>query len=248
MQDLDRSEQRPSQVRRRTIDYATTGRDAAPGARTAADEPVARDPLDRSTMPPSRPVSDEAFDADARTLRAPPPSSSPTERRLERGEATIELHEEQLVAEKDLRDVGEIVVRTEVNDVPARMEVEAIREEVEIEHVPVGTFVRERRPSWEEGDVLVIPIYEEQLVVSKRLVLREQIYVRRVASAERHLVEQTVQRERLVVEDPQGTGLVHVQYPEPATQVDEHDQLATDGRDGRQESGFFEGLVRKALR
>src|SRR5439155_6212292 len=125
----------------------------------------------------------------------------------------LELREEQLVAHKDLRHLGEVVVRTEVEEVPGRLEVEAEREEVEVDHVPVGQVVRERVAPWEEGDVLVVPVYEEQLVVVKRLVLKEELRIRRVASTERQVFEDVLRRERLVIEDPQNTGLVHEQFP-----------------------------------
>jgi uncharacterized protein (TIGR02271 family) len=162
---------------------------------------------------------------------------------------TLELREEQLIAHKDLRDLGQIEVRTTVEDVPGRLEVDAYREEVVVEHEAVGQTVSERDQPWEEDGVLIIPIYEEQLVVSKRLVLRERIRVRRVGTTERQLFEDTLRRERLVVEDPRATGLVRERYPvddeeeddtraEPASHAD-----AESGQDG----GFFEHLVRKAL-
>ncbi len=162
---------------------------------------------------------------------------------------TIELREEQLVAHKDLQQLGEIEVRTEVEEVPGRLEVDAYREEVLIDHEPVGQMVSEREKPWEEGDVLVIPIYEEQLVVTKRLMLKERMRVRRVGTTERQLFEDTLRRERLVVEDPRHTGLVREQYPtdqveEPETDEDKAKQAE---RDGPEDSGFLQHLVRKAL-
>jgi len=164
---------------------------------------------------------------------------------------TLELREEQLIAHKDLRDLGEIEVRTEVDDIPGRLEVDAYREEVVVEHEVVGQTVSERDKPWEEDGVLIIPIYEEQLVVTKRLVLRERIRVRRVGTTERQLFQDTLRRERLVVEDPQATGMVRERYP-----VDEADEgveapadepaRRADG-DEVKEGGFFEHLVRRAL-
>ena len=53
-------------------------------------------------------------------------------------ERTIELREEQLVPQKELRELGEVLVRTQVEEAPGRLEVEAYREEVEVEHEPAG--------------------------------------------------------------------------------------------------------------
>jgi uncharacterized protein (TIGR02271 family) len=147
-------------------------------------------------------------------------------------ERTIPLHEEELVAHKEIRELGEVVVRTRVEEVPSRLEVEAYREEVEVEHVPVGQVVSERVAPWEEDGVLIVPIYEEQLVVTKRLVLREHLRVRRVGTTETHLFEDTLRRERVEVEDPANTGLVHELYPDDR---DDDRSARPSGRKG----GFF---------
>jgi uncharacterized protein (TIGR02271 family) len=160
---------------------------------------------------------------------------------------TLELREEQLVAHKDLREMGTIEVRTEIEEVPGRLEVDAYREEVVVEHETVGQVVSERDKPWEEDDVLVIPIYEEQLVVTKRLVLRERMRVRRVATTERQLFQDTLRRERLVVEDPQHTGLVHEQYPAAHPESSPKDESSDLSTRNEPESGFLGNLVRKAL-
>ena len=160
---------------------------------------------------------------------------------------TLELREEQLVAHKNLREMGTIEVRTEIDEVPGRLEVDAYREEVLVEHETVGQVVSEREKPWEEDDVLVIPIYEEQLVVTKRLVLRERMRVRRVATTERQLFQDTLRRERLVVEDPQHTGLVHEQYPAAHPESSPEDESSGLPTRNEPESGFLGNLVRKAL-
>jgi uncharacterized protein (TIGR02271 family) len=165
---------------------------------------------------------------------------------------TIELREEQLVAQKELRELGEVEVRTEVDEVPGRLEVDAYLEEVEIEHEPVGQVVSERGQPWEEDGVLILPIYEEQLVVTKRLVLRERLRIKRVRAIERQLFEDTLRRERVVVEDPQHTGLVHERYPtgelagESAPAEDAAGDHQTES-DEHPEGGLLGQLVRKAL-
>jgi len=121
----------------------------------------------------------------------------------------IELREDQLVVKKELREVGEIVIRTVTEEIPAQLEIETLHEHVEVEHEPVGETVTERRRAWEEDGDLIVPIYEEQVVVTKRLVLRERLRVRRINTPNRQVWNDTVRRERVVVEDPQQTGLVH---------------------------------------
>jgi len=158
---------------------------------------------------------------------------------------TLELREERLVAHKETRELGEVQLRTEVDSAPGRLEVDAYREEVVVEHEPVGQVVTERAQPWEEDGVLVVPVYEERLVVSKRLVLRERIRIRRVGSTERQLFEDTLRRERLVIDDPNQTGRVREVYPSPAEEADNVEEAAEAPSDAR--PGLFEGLVRKAL-
>jgi uncharacterized protein (TIGR02271 family) len=165
---------------------------------------------------------------------------------LTAGERTLELREEQLVARKDLREVGEVRVRTTVEEVPARLEVEASREEVEVEHVPVGEFVTERMTPWEEDGVLVVPVYEEQLMVVKRLMLREHLRIRRVGTTERRLFEETLRRERLVIEDPTNSHLVHERYQTDDDAEKRGDERREDDH-GKDEGGLLGNLVRKAL-
>ncbi len=150
-------------------------------------------------------------------------------------EQTISLREEELVAHKEMRELGEVEIRTRVEEVPSRLEVEAYREEVEIEHLPVGQVVSERVAPWEEDGVLVVPVYEEQLVVTKRLVLREHLRVRRIGTTETRLFEDTLRRERVVVDDPTDSGLVHELYPDD----DEDREEEREERRPKRSGGFF---------
>jgi uncharacterized protein (TIGR02271 family) len=160
-------------------------------------------------------------------------------------EETLELREEQLVAHKELRELGEVVVHTQVEEVPGRLEVDAYREEVDIEHEPVGQAVSERREPWEEDGTLIVPVYEEQLVVSKRLILKERLRIRRISTTERQLFEDTLRRERLIVEDPSGSGLVHERYP--TEDADAETEPRPTRADDESQPGLLEHIVRKAL-
>jgi len=155
-------------------------------------------------------------------------------------ERTIELREEQLVAKKERHELGEVLIHTETEEVPARLEVEATHDEVVVEHEAVGQAVSEREPPWEHDGELIVPVYEEQLVVTKRLVLRERLHVRRVSAREQQLFQDTVRRDRLVVEDPQGTGAVREMHPTG-------DAAADDESEEQEKSGILTRLVSKAL-
>ena len=155
-------------------------------------------------------------------------------------EQVLELRQEQLVAQRQWHEIGEAVIRTEVVEVPGRLEVDALTEEVSVEHRPVGQVVTERRSPWQEDDVLVVPVYEEQLVVSKRLVMKEELRIRRVGVTERHVFEDTLRREQLKIEgDPR---LVHEHLQSGA------EPGPSDARSGGDEDGHGPGLLDQIVR
>jgi len=164
------------------------------------------------------------------------------QQRLVDEEQTLELREEQLVPHREMQERGHVRIRRVTEDKPARLEVEARSEEVEVVHEPVGKAVSERQEPWEDGDDLVVPIYEEQLVVTKRLVLREHLRIRRVESTRRELFEDTVRREKVAIEDSEHGALVHERYP---TEDETRDDEAPKQK--RKERGGLTDIVLKAL-
>jgi uncharacterized protein (TIGR02271 family) len=181
-----------------------------------------------------------------RLVRPTTPDTGPaSEERVD----TLELREEQLVPRKELEEVGRVRIRKAVEDVPRRLELDAYYEEAEIEHVPIGRVVKEREAAREEDGVHIVPIYEEQLVVVKRLVLKEEIRIRHQGVTEKRLFEETVRRERLVIEDPDRTGRVREHY---ATEQPEGERVAGDSVRGEEEESpeersLLEKLGRKVL-
>ena len=195
--------------------------------------------------------NDSVRDVDASTQLEDdaPTAHGVAERETDPQLRTLELREEQLVALKEVHEVGEIRLRTEVEHVPSRLEVDTVLEEIVVEHEPVSQVVRERVQPWQEDGVLILPVYEEQLVVVKRLVLKERLRIRRVAATERHVFEETLRRERLVIEDPDQSGVVHEQYPLVEQTHEDTGPLPDAGADAanKPEGGLLEDLVRKAL-
>jgi stress response protein YsnF len=73
-------------------------------------------------------------------------------------------------------------------------------ETIEIERVVVGRPIEAVPAVREEGDVTVIPVIEEVLVVERRLVLKEEIRLRRVQTTELHRETITLREQTAVVE------------------------------------------------
>jgi stress response protein YsnF len=73
-------------------------------------------------------------------------------------------------------------------------------EKIEIERVAIGRAIEAVPPVREEGDTTVIPVVEEVLVVERRLVLKEEIRLRRVHTTERHRETVTLRKQHAVIE------------------------------------------------
>jgi stress response protein YsnF len=74
------------------------------------------------------------------------------------------------------------------------------RETIEIEHVAIGRAVDAAPPVREEGDVTVISVVEEVLVVERRLILKEELRLRRVRTTEQHRETVTLHEQQAVIE------------------------------------------------
>jgi uncharacterized protein (TIGR02271 family) len=97
---------------------------------------------------------------------------------------TIPLLEERLTVTRRQVETERVRVHlsTTTNDAMVR---ETLRDEhIEVERVPIGRevavapAVREE----EDGAVLIVPVLEEVLVVERRLVLKEELWIRRVST------------------------------------------------------------------
>jgi uncharacterized protein (TIGR02271 family) len=118
-----------------------------------------------------------------------------------------EIHEERIPvvdeeARIDKREVvtGRVRIRTRVEEAEETVRDTLDEEVVEVERVPVDRIVDAAPAVRQDGDVTIIPVMEEVLVVEKRLVLKEELHVRRRRKQESVEVPVTLRRERVEVE------------------------------------------------
>ena len=114
-------------------------------------------------------------------------------------EIVVPLHEEDISVER--REV-ERDVRVHVHTVnhDHLIDEALAHERVEVERVPVGRPIDAVPPIREEGDTTVISVVEEVLVVERRLVLKEEIRLRRVRTTEQHREMVTLREQQAVIE------------------------------------------------
>jgi len=102
-----------------------------------------------------------------------------------RPEGAIPLVEEHVTVDKRVVETGRVRIRSVVDEKLVRVSEELERDDVVIERVAVNREVTEPPRSREENGVLIVPILEEVVVVEKRLVLKEELHIRRQPQRER---------------------------------------------------------------
>lgn len=112
----------------------------------------------------------------------------------------IPLIEERLVTGKREIETGRVRVRTLVEEHETLVEEQLARAEVEVERVPMHVEIDEVPSVREKGDLTVIPVVREMLVVEKKLILTEEVHIRRTSTVEQHAQPVTLRSQRAVVE------------------------------------------------
>ncbi len=112
----------------------------------------------------------------------------------------IPVAEEQLRVHKRKVDGATVRVTKEVHEEERVVDEPLFSEEVDVQRVRVDRVVDAPEPIRSEGDTTIIPLYEEVLVVEKRLVLTEELHVTKQRVERREPQRVTLRRESAAVE------------------------------------------------
>jgi stress response protein YsnF len=112
----------------------------------------------------------------------------------------IPLARERLKVGKRRVDVARVIVRTTTEVDPVVVDETLAEDEVRVQRTPVGRFLDQPASPRYDGDVLVIPVMEEVVVVTKRLRLVEEIRIHRRVVRRRHRETVPLRRQRIEVE------------------------------------------------
>jgi uncharacterized protein (TIGR02271 family) len=92
-------------------------------------------------------------------------------------ERVIPVMQEQATISKEVRDTAKVRVETKIIEVEKTVDVPLIEEGYEVKRVPINQYVDAQPQVREEGDITIIPIVREVLIVEKRLELVEEVHV-----------------------------------------------------------------------
>jgi uncharacterized protein (TIGR02271 family) len=123
------------------------------------------------------------------------------------GEATVPVLEDRLHVGRQVVEAGAVRLRKEVDVQPAQVREQVATDVLDVQRVPVGRVVDAAPAVRHDGDVMVVPVVQERLVVRKVLVLVEELRVTRRVEQSTATAEVPLRREHVRVErfDP-GTG------------------------------------------
>ena len=99
--------------------------------------------------------------------------------------AVVPVIEEELRVGKRVVETGRVRIRKTVHEHEEVVDEPLMREEYDVERVPIDEFVDGPVGPRHEGETLVVPVLEEVLVVEKRLVVREELRITRKRTEER---------------------------------------------------------------
>jgi len=120
--------------------------------------------------------------------------------RMTKPDEKLSLIEEQLVIDKRAVRDGSVRVSTKTEFVTEAAEARLDSENVEVTRVAIGREVSEAPAVRTDGDVTIVPVMEEVLVVEKRLMLVEEIHIRRVATTEDVSIPVELRKQRATIE------------------------------------------------
>ena len=114
-------------------------------------------------------------------------------------ELVVPLHAEEVSVAKRRVVTGQVKVGTVTRESEQLVEELLEHEHVEIERIAVGKEVDKAPAVRQEGDTLIIPVLEEIVVVERRLLLKEEVRVRRTREKQPYQERVVIRKQEAVI-------------------------------------------------
>ncbi|AYA38747.1 DUF2382 domain-containing protein [Hymenobacter oligotrophus] len=113
----------------------------------------------------------------------------------------IPVIEEQLQVQRGVIETGRIRVTKQVHEEHQEVTAPTVREEIEVERVPVNQYVDVAPPAVRyEGDTTIMPVLREVLVVEKRILFVEEVRITKRQVQADTTQPVTLRKEEIIVE------------------------------------------------
>lgn len=134
-----------------------------------------------------------------RSNHASEPSRSAARRTKPDQPVIVPIVEEEIHVGKAQHKTGRVRVRVVPQERIETIDVPLVHEDVDVQRVPVNRVVDTPTPVRQEGDIMIVPVFEEVLIVEKKLVLREEIHIHRRRVTRREPQKVTVRKEAIEI-------------------------------------------------
>ena len=101
------------------------------------------------------------------------------EPQLDKQDLHLPILKEELDIQRKRNITGVVRLDKTVSTTEAVVEEQLLKESISVEHVPINRYVDEIASTRQEGDTTIIPVMEEIVIVTKQLVLKEEIRITR---------------------------------------------------------------------
>ena len=115
------------------------------------------------------------------------------------GETHFPLYAEDLTVSKRQIAGDMVQVSTVTRENESFVDETLNHERVQIDRIPIGRQVDAVPPVRQEGDTTILSVVEETVVVERRLILKEEIHIRRLHVSERHQEAVILRKQEAVI-------------------------------------------------
>jgi|SRR5215469_11183683 len=114
-------------------------------------------------------------------------------------QVVIPLHAEEVSIGKKQVATGRVKVSTVTHSRSELVEQLLQSERVEVERVPMGQVVAKAPEVRTEGDITIIPVVEETVVLQRQLVLKEEVRIRRIRETQNYRESVVLRQQEAVI-------------------------------------------------
>ncbi|MBV8705606.1 MAG: YsnF/AvaK domain-containing protein, partial [Acidobacteriaceae bacterium] len=115
-------------------------------------------------------------------------------------ELVVPVLKEELEVHKELRKTGTVRIHKTVHEIEEAVSESLTSETVDVQRIPMNLVVDSPPPVRTEGDITIISVVKEELIVTKQLRVVEELRVTKRKSVSDYRENVTVRAEEVVVE------------------------------------------------
>lgn len=126
---------------------------------------------------------------------------------------TLPIAEEVVTVDKRIVDRGSVRVSTTVEKIDEPVRATLFEQSAVVDRVRVDRIVETMPETRQDGDTIIVPIVEERLVLTKQLVVTEEVRIKLTEAVRTEEHDVTLRKERLTIDEIPPTSSRQSQIP-----------------------------------